>query len=177
MIWTETSKVNLKRKTHSKEIYKEENLFHFGKEIRISHHTDIQNINEGYTCLHALKASTQSQARLPLSSTDFRTLLIIIKELIHFSKCTMLVFWTRHSEKHSTPSPASGSRSHKCHNDLLIQVQTEGTPGWLSSWAPAFGLGLDPGVPGSSSTLGSRGACFSLCLCLCLSLSVCVSHE
>ena len=49
-------------------------------------------------------------------------------------------------------------------------------PGWLSSLVPAFGLGRDPGVPGSSSTSGSlHGACFSLCLCLCL--SPCVSHE
>ena len=51
--------------------------------------------------------------------------------------------------------------------------------------APAFGPGWDPGVPGSSPTLGSlHVACFFLCLCLCLSLSlslsvcvcVCVSH-
>ena len=43
-----------------------------------------------------------------------------------------------------------------------------------------FGLGCDPGVLGSSPTLGSlHGACFSLCLCLCLSLSVsliCTQH-
>ena len=48
-----------------------------------------------------------------------------------------------------------------------------GIPGWLSSLAPAFGPGLDPGVRGSSPTSGSlHGACFSLCLCLCLSLYV-----
>ena len=50
------------------------------------------------------------------------------------------------------------------------------TPGWLSSWASAFGSGRDPGVLGSSPTAGSlQGVCFSLCLCFCLSL--CVSHE
>ena len=49
----------------------------------------------------------------------------------------------------------------------------EGIPGWLSSLAPAFGPGRDPGVPGSSPTSGSRhGACFSLLLSLSRSLSV-----
>ena len=43
-----------------------------------------------------------------------------------------------------------------------------GAPGWLSGWASAFGSGHDPGVLGSSPTLGSLcGACFCLCLCLC----------
>ena len=46
--------------------------------------------------------------------------------------------------------------------------------GWLSSWAPAFSLGRDPGVSGSSPTSGSlHGASFSLyvsaSLLLCLS--------
>ena len=42
--------------------------------------------------------------------------------------------------------------------------------GGLSSWAPAFGPGHDPGDLGSSPTSGSlQGACFSLCLCLRLS--------
>ena len=51
-----------------------------------------------------------------------------------------------------------------------------GISGWLSSLAPAFGPGRDPGVPGSNPTLGSlHGACFSLCLSLCLSLCVCLS--
>ena len=31
----------------------------------------------------------------------------------------------------------------------------QGIPGWLSGLAPAFGPGRDPGVPGSSPTLGS----------------------
>ena len=53
-----------------------------------------------------------------------------------------------------------------------------GTPGWLSSWASAFGSGCDPMVPGLSPTAGFlHGACFSLCLCLCLALSLSVSHE
>ena len=34
-----------------------------------------------------------------------------------------------------------------------------GTLGWLSSLAPAFGPGHDPGVPGSSPTSGSLGGC------------------
>ena len=50
-----------------------------------------------------------------------------------------------------------------------------GTPEWLSGWASAFNLGLDPG-PGSSPDSSSLWkACFSLCLWLCISL--CVSHE
>ena len=50
-----------------------------------------------------------------------------------------------------------------------------GMPGWLSSWASAFGSGCDSGVLGSSPTLGSlHGACLSLCLCLCLSVCVCL---
>ena len=53
-----------------------------------------------------------------------------------------------------------------------------GIPRWLSSLAPAFGPGRDPGVPGSSPASGSRhGACVSLCLCLCLSLSLYVYHD
>ena len=40
-----------------------------------------------------------------------------------------------------------------------------GIPGWLSGLAPAFGPGRDPGVPGSSPTLGSLhgGAAPALC--------------
>ena len=58
-----------------------------------------------------------------------------------------------------------------------INIWNREMPGWLSSWAPAFGPGgHDPRVPELSPTLGSlHGACFSLCLCLCFSL--CVSHE
>ena len=41
-----------------------------------------------------------------------------------------------------------------------------GDPWVVSSLAPAFGSGCDPGVPGSSLASGSRHkACFSLCLC------------
>ena len=58
----------------------------------------------------------------------------------------------------------------------LFKCYFLGIPGWLSSLVPAFRLGCDPGVPGSSPMLGSlHGACFSLCQCLCLSLSVCLS--
>ena len=60
----------------------------------------------------------------------------------------------------------------------ILNGNKKGTPGWLSGCASAFGSGRDPGVLGSSPTLGSlHGACFSLCLCLCLSLSLSASHE
>ena len=67
---------------------------------------------------------------------------------------------------------------------LLLQegssrnLSYNGTPGWLSNWASAFGSGCDPRVPGSSPASGSlHGACFSsLFLCtLPLSLSLCLS--
>ena len=52
-----------------------------------------------------------------------------------------------------------------------------GTPGWLSSWASAFGSEFDPWVLGSNPASSSlHGACLSS-LCLCLCLSVCVCHE
>ena len=60
------------------------------------------------------------------------------------------------------------------HNSDIEQLikNDMGIPGWLSSLAPAFGPGRNPGVPESSPTLGSpHGACFSLCL------SLSVSHE
>ena len=43
---------------------------------------------------------------------------------------------------------------------------------WGAQWLSiCLGSGYDPGVLGSSPTLGSpQGACFSLCLGLCLSL-------
>ena len=41
-----------------------------------------------------------------------------------------------------------------------------GRDAWVAQQLSALGLGHDPGVPGSSPTLGSLGgACFSLCLC------------
>ena len=56
-----------------------------------------------------------------------------------------------------------------------IKVKIMGIPGWLSDSAPAFGLGRDPGVLGSSPVSGSlHGACFSLC-CVSASLSVCLT--
>ena len=43
-------------------------------------------------------------------------------------------------------------------------------------FSAACSPGRDPGVPGSSPTLGSlHGLCFSLCLCLCFSLCLCLS--
>ena len=62
--------------------------------------------------------------------------------------------------------------------NLSKKYQGQGTPGGLSSLAPAFHLECDPRVLGSSPLSGSlRGACFSLCLCLSLSLclSLCLS--
>ena len=47
----------------------------------------------------------------------------------------------------------------------MIKIEKGGDPWGLSSLAPAFGPGCDPGVPGSSPALGSlHGACFSLSL-------------
>ena len=48
--------------------------------------------------------------------------------------------------------------------------------GWLGDWVPAFGLGHNPWVLGSSPVSDSpKGACFSLCLCPSLPLSLCLS--
>ena len=56
---------------------------------------------------------------------------------------------------------------------ILIEEDKQGIPEWLSSLVSAFGPGCEPGILGSSPTLGSlHGACFSLCLCLCLPLSL-----
>ena len=56
------------------------------------------------------------------------------------------------------------------------KIKQMGMLGWLSGQLSAFSSGCDPGVPGSSPTLGSlHRACFSLCLCFCLSVCVCVS--
>ena len=45
-------------------------------------------------------------------------------------------------------------------------------------FSATFSPGHDPGVSGSSPTLGSLcGTCFSLCLCLCLSLSVSLMNK
>ena len=54
-----------------------------------------------------------------------------------------------------------------------MQIKAKGGDAWMvQQLSSAFGPGHDPGVPGSSPTLGSlHGACFSLCLCLCLCLS------
>ena len=57
-----------------------------------------------------------------------------------------------------------------------LRRQVIGIPGWLSGLAPAFGLGPDPGVSGSSPASGFwHEACFSFLLCLCLSLSLSLS--
>ena len=61
-------------------------------------------------------------------------------------------------------------------SSIFLKCLLLGIPGWLSSLAPAFHPGHDPGLSGSSPTSGSlQGACFSLCLCPYLSL--CASHE
>ena len=53
---------------------------------------------------------------------------------------------------------------------ILLERDSLGMPGWLSCWVSAFGSGHYSQDPGSGPTSGSlRGACFSLCLCLCLS--------
>ena len=55
--------------------------------------------------------------------------------------------------------------------DRLLKKYTCRAARVAQQFSAAFGSGCDPGVPGSSPTLGSlHGACFSLCLCLCLSL-------
>ena len=75
------------------------------------------------------------------------------------------------SGSHRIICPSQNPEAHH-----ISKVPFEGTPGWLSSWTPAFSSGSDLEVPRSSPASGSpQGACFSLCLCLCLSLWV--SHE
>uniref|UniRef100_A0A8C0NGF3 Integrin subunit alpha V n=1 Tax=Canis lupus familiaris TaxID=9615 RepID=A0A8C0NGF3_CANLF len=49
-----------------------------------------------------------------------------------------------------------------------------GMPGWLSSWAPAFGPGRDPGVPGSSPTSGLPAWSLLFLLPVSLPLSACL---
>ena len=61
----------------------------------------------------------------------------------------------------------------KWHCEFYLKIFSIGTPGWLSSWASAFGSGRDPRIESHSGSL--HGACFFLCLCLCLSLSLCLS--
>ena len=57
--------------------------------------------------------------------------------------------------------------------EVVLKLAGPGIPGWLSSLAPAFGPGHDPGVPGSSpASCSGHGACFSLFLCLCLYLYI-----
>ena len=52
-----------------------------------------------------------------------------------------------------------------------------GVPGWLGSWASAFGSGHDPGVPGSSPTLGSPQGVASPSAYVSVSLSVSVMNK
>ena len=69
-----------------------------------------------------------------------------------------------------TPTPAPPATPRAIRNSLVRATQVAQ---WFST---AFGLGCDPGDPGSSPMSGSlRGACFSLCLCFCLSLSLSLS--
>ena len=55
----------------------------------------------------------------------------------------------------------------------MFRINSVGTPGWLSSWASAFALGCDPGIPRSSPASGSLpaspSACVSASFSLCLS--------
>ena len=56
---------------------------------------------------------------------------------------------------------------------------TMGQPGWLSSLAPVFSPGHDPGDPGSNPASGSRRmepASPSACVSASLSLSLCDYH-
>ena len=58
----------------------------------------------------------------------------------------------------------------------LLRLTILRMPWGLSGRVSAFSSECDPGVLGSSPTLGSpHGACFFLCLCLCLSVLLCLS--
>ena len=66
----------------------------------------------------------------------------------------------------------------------ILKYFRGGIPGWHSGLAPAFGLGCDPGDPGSNPTSGSRcmepaspSACVSASLPPSLSLSLCDYHK
>ena len=55
-------------------------------------------------------------------------------------------------------------------NKTRVKIRLTGAAGVAQRRSAAFGLGPDPGDPGSSPTSGSlRGPCFSLCLSLCIS--------
>ena len=62
-----------------------------------------------------------------------------------------------------------------CMYSAAYKITGQGTPGWLSGLAPAFGPGRDPGVPGSRPASGSphgassSSACVSAALCVGLS--------
>ena len=55
--------------------------------------------------------------------------------------------------------------------------ETPGTPGWLSSWAPAFGSGRDPGIRNRVPHRAPSEEPASPSTCVSASLSVCVSRE
>ena len=61
-----------------------------------------------------------------------------------------------------------------------IKNTLDGIPGWRSGLVPAFGLGRDPGDPGSNPTSGSQcmePASPSACVFASLSLSLCDYHK
>ena len=59
----------------------------------------------------------------------------------------------------------------------VLQTGNEGTPGWLSGLAPAFGPRRDPGVPRIESHVGLPAWSLLLPLPISLPLSLCVFHK
>ena len=60
----------------------------------------------------------------------------------------------------------------KIAENRVKKLTGAGIPGWLSGSVPAFSLGCDPGVLGSSPTLGSLQ---EICFFAYVSASLCVS--
>ena len=62
-------------------------------------------------------------------------------------------------------------------DEVPLEDENHGIPGWLSGWASAFGSGCDPTVPGLSPISAPCLEPASPSACVSEPLSLCVSHE
>ena len=135
--------------------------------MRFSHSSNSLSIN------HRLDVgwTTVCWAQCFLITILWKTAVIELHEfLILLSKGFLNAYWSLDSQQRSPVL-----------KHLSLDIKFLGASGWLSGWVFAFGSGRDPGVLGSSPTLGAlHEACFSLCLLslpFSLSLSFCDSHK